>query len=431
MGKLLDDKQLFNLPKVGDLVKGIVISAGKSEVFIDLGGIATGVVRGRERYDEAEQYRNLQPGAEVEATVLEAENENGEVELSFQYAGRRKAWDNLRDLEKNGELITATITDANKGGLMVKVENIVGFLPVSQLSPEHYPRVPGGDKNRILEILKSYIGKKFEAKVFDVNEDEEKLIVSEKSAWEETKKDVLGKYKTGTVVEGNVTAVTDFGIFVEFDDKLEGLIHISEIAWQRIENPHDFVKVGQRIKAEIISIENSKIFLSMKRLAKDPWDGIEKKYSIGQKVNGAIIKVNPFGLFVELEKNIQGLAHVSQLSEKPVANVGDLAKVGDKKDFYVVSMDPKNHRLGLSLVKPKEKTPAAEIKTASTEETAPAEEKTASAKDTAAKEEKKPAKAKKKEETEPAKEEKTEAIKVDEKAEPAAEPEKTEEAKTE
>lgn len=421
MGKLLEDKQLFNLPKVGDLVKGVIISAGKSEVYVDLGGIATGVVRGRERYDEAEEYRNLKAGDEVEATVLEAENENGEVELSFQYAGRRKAWDNLRDLEKNGQLIIATITDANKGGLMIKVENIVGFLPVSQLSPEHYPRVPGGDKNRILEILKSYIGKKFEVKVFDVNEDEDKLIVSEKSAWEETKKDVLNKYKVGSVVEGAVTAVTDFGIFVEFDDKLEGLIHISEIAWQRIENPHDFVKVGQRVKAEIITIENSKIFLSMKRLAKDPWDGIEKKYAVGQKVSGKIIKINPFGLFVELEKNIQGLAHVSQLTDKPLANINDLGKVGDQLDFYVVSLDPKNHRLGLSLVKPKERAPiaaktaaveTAEAEAKPTDEETPAEEK----------KEKKPAKAKKKDEV---KEETTEEVKEE------AKEEKIEEAKTE
>ena len=437
MGKLLEDKQLFNLPKVGDLVKGKIISAGKSEVYIDLDGIATGVVRGRERYDEAEEYRNLKPGDEVEATVLEAENENGEVELSFQYAGRRKAWDNLRDLEKNGQVINAAIADANKGGLMIKVENIVGFLPVSQLSPEHYPRVPGGDKNRILEILKSYIGQKFEVKVFDVNEDEEKLIVSEKSAWEETKKDVLSKYKVGSVVEGTVTAVTDFGIFVEFEDKLEGLIHISEIAWQRIENPHDFVKVGQRVKAEIISIENSKIFLSMKRLAKDPWDGIEKKYAIGQKVSGKIIKVNPFGLFVELEENIQGLAHISQLSDKPIGNINDLGKVGDKMDFYVVSLDPKNHRLGLSLSKPKERAPVAP-KTVAAEtaeaETKPAED-GASAEE---KKEKKTAKTKKKDETQEektgeAKEEEKESVSADlpAPAETAADKEAAVDAKTE
>lgn len=362
MNQLLENKQYFNLPKVGDLAKGTIISVDKNEVHIDLGGIATGVVRGKERYDESDEYKGLKPGDVVEATVLEMENENGEIELSFQYAGRQKSWQTLKDLIKSNEIVQATITEANKGGLLVKLESIAGFLPVSQLSPEHYPRVPGGDKNRILEILKSYVGKKFDVKVFDANEAEDKLIVSEKSAWEETQKDVIGKYKVGMTVEGTVTAVTDFGVFVEFSDKLEGLIHISEIAWQRIDNPHDFVKVGQKVKAEIIGIENSKIFLSMKKLANDPWEGIEKKYKVGQKVEGTVIKVNPFGLFVELEKNIQGLAHISQLNEKQAANIGEVAKVGENKEFYVVSIDPKNHRLGLSLTKPKaEKETKAEI----------------------------------------------------------------------
>ncbi len=362
MSKLLEEKQYFNLPKTGELVTGVVISCNKNEVHIDLGGVATGIVRGRERYDESDEYKNLKPGDTIQATVLELENENGEVELSFQYAGKQKAWQALRDLETTTSIISAQITDANKGGLMVRVENLNGFLPVSQLSPEHYPRIPGGDKNRILEILKGYIGKKFEVKVMDINEEEEKLIVSEKAAWEETQKDVLGKYQVGQQVEGIVTAVTDFGIFVEFDDKLEGLIHISEIAWQRIDNPNDFVKVGQRITAEIIGIENSKIFLSMKKMQKDPWDGIEKKYKIGQKVKGKIIKINPFGLFVELDKNIHGLAHISQLSEKPIANINDFAKAGEEIDLYVVSMDPRNHRLGLSAVKPKEEKSIPEVK---------------------------------------------------------------------
>jgi len=382
MSKLLEEKQYFNLPKTGELVTGVVISCNKNEVHIDLGGVATGIVRGRERYDESDEYKNLKPGDTIQATVLELENENGEVELSFQYAGKQKAWQALRDLENATSIISAQITDANKGGLMVRVENLNGFLPVSQLSPEHYPRIPGGDKNRILEILKGYIGKKFEVKVMDINEEEEKLIVSEKAAWEETQKDVLGKYQVGQQVEGIVTAVTDFGIFVEFDDKLEGLIHISEIAWQRIDNPNDFVKVGQRITAEIIGIENSKIFLSMKKMQKDPWDGIEKKYKIGQKVKGKIIKINPFGLFVELDKNIHGLAHISQLSDKPIANINDFAKAGEEIDLYVVSMDPRNHRLGLSAVKPKEEKAIPEVKetktTEATEEVAekPAEEAT-------------------------------------------------------
>lgn len=354
MKRLLEEKQYFNLPKIGDLVKGTVIASGKNEVHIDLGGVMTGIVRGRECYGESEEYKNLKPGDEVEGTVLELENENGEMELSFRYAGRQKAWLNISTKEKEGAIVEAIVTEANKGGLMVKVENSMGFLPVSQLSPEHYPRVPGGDKNRILEILKGYIGKKFETKIIDANEIEDKLIVSEKAAWEETQQHVINKYKIGDVIEGVVTAVTNFGVFVEFD-KLEGLIHISEIAWQRIDNPNDYVKTGQKVKAQIIGIENSKIFLSMKKMEKDPWDGIEKKFKVGQKVKGKIVKTNPFGLFVEIDTDIQGLAHISQLSEKPIENINSFAKDGDEMEFYIVSMEPKDHRLGLSITKPKEK----------------------------------------------------------------------------
>ena len=400
MAKLLEEKQYFNLPKLGDLVKGEVIAIDKNEIHVDLGGIASGVVRGRERYDEGDQYKNLKVGDIVEATVLELENENGEVELSFQYAGKQKSWQTLIDLMKAGSIVQAVITEANKGGLMIKLESIPGFLPVSQLSPEHYPRVPGGDKNRIFEILKTYIGKKFDVKIFDVNEAEEKLIVSEKAAWEETQKDVIGKYKVGMSVDGVITAVTDFGAFVEFADKLEGLIHISEIAWQRIDNPHDFVKVGQKIQAEIIGIENSKIFLSMKKLESDPWVGIEKKFKVGDKVEGVIIKVNPFGLFVELDKNIQGLAHVSQLSDKGAVNPMDIAKVGEKREFYVVSLEPKNHRLGLSLSKPKAKAEKAEVAAETAAEAAAPAEETPAAEATEAKPAKKKAAKKTKKETE-------------------------------
>src|SRR5688572_16640284 len=345
---LLADKDWLKIPKVADVVKGKVISIAKNEIRVDIDGYKTGVVRGREIFAEAGEYEGLKAGDEVEATVIEMENELGEVELSFRYAGQQRAWDTLRKMIDTGELIPAKIIEANKGGLLVRVNHVNGFLPVSQLSPDNYPRVSGGDKIKILEKLKSFVGQSMNVKIIDVNEREEKLIVSEKAVWEEAQKGVLDKYKLGDVVEGVITAIADFGVFVKFDN-LEGLVHISEIAWQRIDHPRDLVKVGETVKAEVIGIEGSKIFLSMKKLIQDPWKSVGEKYKIGDVVEGKVLKVNPFGFFVELDKDIHGLAHISELSKKPVKNVTDIAKIGDTKKFKIVSIEPEQHRLGLSL----------------------------------------------------------------------------------
>ncbi|MFA5854165.1 MAG: S1 RNA-binding domain-containing protein [Patescibacteria group bacterium] len=345
---LLEDKSWLKIPKVGDVVKGVIISLSKNEIRIDIEGYKTGVVRGRELFAEAVEYADLAVAQDVEATVIDLENEMGEVELSFRYAGQQKAWEVLRKLMDSGELIDAKIIEANKGGLLANVNHVNGFLPVSQLSPDNYPRVSGGDKIKILEKLKSFVGTTMKVKVIDVNEREEKLIVSEKSVWEEAQKGVLDKYKLGDLVEGAITAIADFGVFVKFDN-LEGLVHISEIAWQRIDHPRDLVKVGEVVKAEIIGIEGSKIFLSMKKLIQDPWKTVNDKYKIGDKVEGKILKINPFGFFVELDRDIHGLAHISELSKKPVKNVTDIAKIGDTMTFKIVSIEPEQHRLGLSL----------------------------------------------------------------------------------
>ncbi|MEK7122993.1 MAG: S1 RNA-binding domain-containing protein, partial [Patescibacteria group bacterium] len=264
--KDLLDQYSARLPKVGDTISGIVLSVAKNEVQIDINGIATGVVRGLELIDESGEYSDLKTGDEVSATVLELENERGLLELSFRSAGHKKAWDSLRVVMQSGEIVSVKTVDANKGGLMVVCGNVNGFMPVSQLCPEHYPRIQGGDKIKILEKLKSYIGQSFDAKVIDVDENEEKLIVSEKAAWEVKQKDVISSYGVGDTVEGVVTVITDFGAFVEFGEGLEGLVHISEIAWQRIDDPKEFLRSGQKIKAQIIKIEGSKIFLSMKNL---------------------------------------------------------------------------------------------------------------------------------------------------------------------
>ena len=347
--KMLAEGDFVKVPKVGEIIKGQIIDISKSEIRMDIEGLTIGVIRGREFYDESNEYSDLKVGDTIEATVIELENEYGEMELSLRHAGHQKAWGYLQELKNAGTIVEVAITDANKGGLMVKVGKISGFLPVSQLQPEHYPRVQGGDKNRILDRLKTYLGKKFEVKIFDLDEKEDKLIVSEKSAWEEKQKDVLAQYQVGNQVAGKVTAVTDFGVFVEFGENLEGLIHISELAWQRIDDPNDLVKVGETIKAEIINIEGSKIFLSTKKLKQDPWRAVSQKYQVGQVVKGKVLKINPFGLFVELDPEIHGLAHISELSTKPISDPASVAKINDSLEFKIVSIEPEHHRLGLSL----------------------------------------------------------------------------------
>ncbi|MBU0647283.1 S1 RNA-binding domain-containing protein [Patescibacteria group bacterium] len=351
--KRLLDEDTFKISQIGEIVKGTVVSASKAEVRLDIDGIACGVVRGQELYFEAEEYANLKPGDEVEATVIEEENENGELELSFKYAGQQKAWNILTDAFENKKIIKVKINDANKGGLIISYGQISGFLPVSQLSPENYPRVNGGDKSKILDKLKSFVGSEIEGRVMALDEKEEKLVISEKDAWQERQKDTISKYKIGSIVDGAITALTDFGVFVSFNQNLEGLIHISELAWQRIDSPADLFKVGDIVKAEIISIDGSKIFLSAKKLLKDPWHGVEEKYKIGQQVAGTVLKVNPFGLFVELDSDIHGLAHISQLGLTQNQKIDELFKAGDKKEFLVVSLEPRDHRLGLSTVKAK------------------------------------------------------------------------------
>lgn len=359
MADLLEkEKNSTIIPQIGELIEGVVVSIGKNEVILDIEGIHTGVVRGKEILDESGDASNLKIGDKIAATILELDNENGELELSFRFAGHQKAWENLEKIQAVGDIVDAKIMDANKGGLMIKVGNVLGFLPVSQLTTEHYPRVEGGDKNKILTHLKSFAGQSFKVKIIDVNEVEEKLIVSEKAAWEEKQQSAISKYNVGDKVKGVITGVVDFGAFVEFGNNLEGLIHISELAWQRIDNPRDIIHVGDKVEASIIAIENSKISLSIKKLQEDPWVAVTKKYKVGQSVKGKVLKVNPFGAFVELDDDIHGLAHVSELSEKEISSPTDIVEIGETYKFNIISIEPANHRLGLSMINkvaPKEK----------------------------------------------------------------------------
>lgn len=342
-------KDNIKIPQTGDIVKGKVVAASKSEVKLDVDGVLMGIIRGPELYNEVEEFSRLKPGDEIEAAVIDAENENGELELSFRLVGQEKAWNKLRQAFKDKTTIKVKIMDANKGGLLSRYCQIDGFLPVSQLAPENYPRISGGDKSKILEKLKSFVGQEFEVTVITLNEEDNKVIFSEKDVWNRKQKPALDKYQIGMVAEGKITAITNFGVFISFGENIEGLIHISELAWQRIDSPSEMYKVGDKIKAEIISIDGAKVFLSAKKLLKDPWLEASAKYQIGQVVPGVILKVNPFGLFVKLDDDIHGLAHISQLNLEVKEKITELYQPGEENNFEIVSITPGEHRLGLKL----------------------------------------------------------------------------------
>jgi ribosomal protein S1 len=367
MADLLGSGAEIRVLKPGDMIEGTLISVGKNEVYVELKGYGIGVVRGRELYDDQATLASLKPGDTVTASVVEVENKEGNVELSMRQAGHERVWQKLRDQLESKEIVSTKILAANKGGLMVEINNVVGFLPVSQLSLEHYPRVEEGDKSRILSVLNTYVGTNFNVQVITADPNEEKLIVSEKAVFEKETEDKLAKLKIGDIVTGTITGVVDFGVFVKFGD-LEGLVHISELAWQRIDNPKDLFHVGDSVQAKIIAIEKGRVSLSIKQLQTDPWQEAVKKYQIGQVVKGTVSKIMPFGVFVELDKDIQGLAHLMELSHEPVKAAEEVVKPGQELEFKIISIEPAEHRLGLSIKQLTEAPAKAEAKAEATGE---------------------------------------------------------------
>ena len=372
MNDLVQDEKALRILHEGDVIHGRILTVGKNEVYVDVEGIGIGVVRGRELYDDEQILSSLKVGGEVYASVVEIDNREGNIELSFRKAGQERVWQSLTEKLESKETVTTKILEANKGGLMIKINSVLGFLPVSQLSPIHYPRVEDGDKNKILSVLRGYVGQDFNVRIITVEQESEKLIVSERAVIEDELMQKIGKLSVGDVVEGAVTGVVNFGAFVKFGDDLEGLVHISELAWQRIDDPKTIVQVGNKVKAQIIAIDNDRISLSLKRLQKDPWEDAVKKYRIGQVVQGKVLKLASFGAFVELDQDIQGLAHIGELTDKKVQDASEVLKEGETRDFKIISIEPAEHRLGLSIKALKqEEAPAEALKEEVSKEEAP------------------------------------------------------------
>ncbi|MFZ2975195.1 MAG: S1 RNA-binding domain-containing protein [Candidatus Moraniibacteriota bacterium] len=359
---LLFSKGNFRFPQVGDTIDGKVIYVSSNEIYLDLPPFGTGIVLGKEIKDGLGSGK-LKIDDVVNATIIDMENEDGYIELSIREASCEKAWDDLESKKDTQEKVHIKVLSANKGGLLIEVNSISGFLPVSQLSSKNYPRVEDGDKNKILNLLKKLVGQELEVRIIDADRETQKLIVSEKAAQSEKDMEVISALNVGDTVSGEISGVVNFGAFVKFsikendsERKLEGLVHISELAWQLIEDPRTIVKVGDKVSAKIIGIDGDKISLSIRALQEDPWSEIAAKYKKGDIVSGTVNKINHFGAFVYLDKDIHGLAHISEMSEAyPGKTLGELIKANEKYNWEILSIEPKEHRMGLVLAKDKKK----------------------------------------------------------------------------
>ncbi len=353
--------------KEGQVIEVKIISKSRKRITIDINGLNIGIVPEKEFSSDVP---DLEKGDKVLAYVISLENDDGFVVLSLKKAEKERFQKSLVDKFENKENVTVRVKDANRGGLIVQYGAQEGFLPSSQLASQHYPKV-GNNKDMILGKLKELIGQNLHTKIITYEPSAGKIIFSEKEAGDEMLEKKMAQLKVGDIKEGTITGVIDFGLFVEIDG-IEGLVHLSEISWDKIQDIKKMFKVGDKIKTKIISLDNNRVSLSIKRLTIDPWIVATKSYKPGEKVKGKVIKITPFGAFVEIAKNINGLVHVSELSK--INKTGDkiqmenLLKLDKEYEFIILSVEPETHKINLSLsANPEEKKTS--VKTAKSAKT--------------------------------------------------------------
>jgi len=338
----------MTLPKDGDLIEGKVFKQKGNSIFVDLKPFGTGIIYGREFNNARELIRSLKEGDPVTAKIVDTRNEDGYIELSLKEAGQEIIWREAKEAQRNQNVFSLPVVDANKGGLIFEWKGLQGFLPASQLKTAHYPRVEGGDKEKILDELKKLKGQRLSVVIIDTDQKEDKLIFSEKETGLGELKNIISKYKVGDIVEGEITGVVDFGIFIKIEEGLEGLAHISELDWKLVENPADLFRVGEKIHAQIIAIKNDKISLSIKALKFNPWEGAKNKYKKDEVVKGVVIKFNKYGALVSIEEGVAGLAHISEFESEE--NMKSKLEIGKSYDFKINLFEPEEEKLILSLV---------------------------------------------------------------------------------
>ncbi len=353
--KLTDHVQI---PRNGEIIDGKILAIENLAMYLDIGPRKTGIIYGSEYQNAKNVLRNIKIGDTISVKVIDPENEEGFVELSLREAEKELAWQTIKEKKDQDQEFVVRISKVNKGGLITEVAGIPAFLPTSQLSPENYPRVPEGDKTKILRKLQSFIGQDVKVKILDFDEKAGQIILTEESKESETIQKAIKSLKVGDVVEGKVSGIVNFGVFIKFalpenkEQELEGLVHISELDWQLIEDPSQVVQVGEDVKAQVIDISQGRVSLSIKNLKKDPWQ--ELNYKTGDVLKGLVVRFNPFGAFIQMvdpgknsDTKIQGLIHISEFGSE--AKMREKLELNKEYEFQILSFQPQRHWMSLRL----------------------------------------------------------------------------------
>jgi small subunit ribosomal protein S1 len=351
--------------KHGDVVEGTVVRIDRDEILVDIGAKSEGVVSNRELYGRhAESAPQLTVGDVVLVYVLQPESQEGHAVLSLRRAGLERKWRAMQEQFEAGTIIDAPVIDHNKGGLIVDC-GIRGFVPISQIVD--FPRRPQNDQPRdaaqeIAEKLQPYVGRKLRLKILEVNRKANRLILSEKVALYEERREkrdeLFSSLQIGQKVSGTVRSIAPFGVFIDLGG-IDGLVHKSELSWNKVNNPEAGYKVGDTVDAEVIDInhERGRISLSIRKLQPDPWHSTVADFKVGDVIDGTVTKLVNFGAFVRVRDGLEGLIHISELSHQRVAHPGDVVREGQTLKLKIISLDSERHRLGLSL-KQAEEPPA-------------------------------------------------------------------------
>ena len=349
-GLMSDAASEFRTLQRGDVVEGVVVSADRDGILVDVGTKSEGMVPTGEAQSLLD-HDEVHVGEEILVYVVQPEDQDGRVVLSVNRARAERGWRTMQHLFEDGSIFEAEVIDHNKGGLIVNADGVRGFIPLSQVAGV---RLDGSTEDEVRDKLASMVGQTIPVKVLEINRRRNRLILSERQAVQERrglrKEQLINELKEGEVRHGRVSSLCDFGAFVDLGGA-DGLVHLSELAWRQVSHPREVLQVGQEVDVYVLNVdrEKKKIALSLRRLQPEPWTTIAERYSPGDVVEGTITKLATFGAFARVEDGIEGLIHISELGDGHIVHPRNVVKEGDKVTLRVLRVEPERRRLALSL----------------------------------------------------------------------------------